>query len=83
MLLKQGSEAERSFVLGMAREAIEKGENLTLTAVTTGFEKKHHWSNRPSLFEAIKQLNEEGLIRLENHEDDVLVRLPEKFCSTA
>lgn len=76
MLLAQSVEEERSFVLAMVVEAGKKGESVGLTTVTDSFVKKHDYARRPGLFDAIRQLKEEGLIVLQTPGNEVIINLP-------
>gem|GEM_PF-3013064 len=76
MLLMQNMEEERTFVMEMVEKADEAGECLDLGTVTDSFVKKHDSSRKPSLFDAIRQLKAEGLIRLENHDVHEIVIMP-------
>ena len=76
MLLTQGVEEERNFVLAMVKEAGKKGESIGLATVTDSFVKKHDWARRPGLFDAIRQLKKEGLIILEIPGNEVIINLP-------
>lgn len=76
MLPMQNMDEERQFVLEMIEQADEAGECLDLGTVTDSFVKKHHSSRKPSLFDAIRQMKAEGLIRLESRNVNEVVILP-------
>lgn len=83
MLQATGSEEARAFVLDMAKRAKENGVSTSLGAVTDNFVKKYDSPGKPDLFDAIRQLIKEGLLKVEKRDQAVFLSLSDAHCARA